>query len=291
MIKSMTGYGKAQLKQDTYEATAEIKTLNSKYLDVNLRLPRVFSDREIEVRGLLADKIKRGKVALTVDFVGNTGAQVETNINKDIFKAYYFAYQSLKEELHDPSADIFRLAALAPDVMQGSVQETLEEHIWAEVRAAIILALEHCDAFRQQEGEALQKDLVASVESIARWLEKVREQVPERNAKMRERLIHQFAELDTDKLDKNRFEQELIYYIEKLDVNEEMVRLTNHLHYFTEVLEDAVSNGKKLGFLSQEIGREINTIGSKANDATIQRYVVGMKEELEKIKEQTLNIL
>lgn len=291
MIKSMTGYGKAQLEHDAYEATAEIKTLNSKYLDVGLRLPRVFSDREIEVRSLLAEKIKRGKVSLAIEFTGSAGAQIEANINQEVFKAYYRVYKALKDELKDTSNDIFRLAALAPDVMQGSTQEAVDENIWAEVREVIIAALDRCDAFRQQEGAALEADLVACISNITLWLDKIKEQVPERNAKMRDRLRNQFAELEAEIMDKNRFEQELIYYIEKLDVNEEIVRLTNHLQYFVEILKDAESNGKKLGFVSQEIGREINTIGSKANDATIQRYVVGMKEELEKIKEQTLNIL
>lgn len=291
MIKSMTGYGKAQLEHNAYEATAEIKTLNSKYLDVGLRLPRVFSDREIEIRSLLAEKIKRGKVSLAIEFTGSAGLHVEANINKDVFKAYYGVYKALKDELNDPSNDIFRLAALAPDVMQSSAPETVDENIWAEVRQVVIEALDRCDAFRQQEGSALETDLIASINNIGLWLEKIKEQVPERNAKMRDKLNSQFTELETEIVDKNRFEQELIYYIEKLDVNEEIVRLTNHLQYFMEILKDAESNGKKLGFVSQEIGREINTIGSKANDATIQRYVVGMKEELEKIKEQTLNIL
>ncbi len=291
MIKSMTGYGKAQLEHEAYEAAVEIKTLNSKYLDVGLRLPRVFSDREIEVRSLLTDKIKRGKVALAIEFTGNAGAQVDTNINKEVFKAYYYAYKALKDELNDNSNDIFRLAALAPDVMQGSARESIDENIWAEVRKVIVEALSRCDAFRQQEGAVLEADMLASIKNIERWLEKIKEQVPERNSKMRDRLRNQFAELETEIVDKNRFEQELIYYIEKLDINEEIVRLTNHLYYFTEVLKEPESNGKKLGFVSQEIGREINTIGSKANDATIQQYVVGMKEELEKIKEQALNIL
>lgn len=291
MIKSMTGYGKSQLDKGSYEAAAEVKTLNSKFLDANLKLPRMFSDREIEIRGLLAEKIKRGKVSLTIEFSGNTHIQIEPAINKEIFKAYYRIYKTLKDELQDTSSDIFRLAAQAPDVVQNNTQEAIEETVWQEVRQMIIEALDHCDVFRRQEGTALEKDLAGCIGTIQLWLEKVKEQVPERDVKMREKLKSQFEELETELIDKNRFEQELIYYIEKLDVNEEIVRLTNHLHYFMEVLKEPESNGKKLGFVSQEIGREINTIGSKANDAIIQRYVVGMKEELEKIKEQILNIL
>lgn len=291
MIKSMTGYGKAQLESNLYEAAAEVKALNSKFLDTSLKLPRIFSDREIEVRGLLAEKAKRGKVSLTVEFTGNANIQMEPAINKEIFKAYYRVYQSLKEDLQDTSTDIFRLAAQAPDVIQSNVQETLDESVWQEIKQMIIEALDRCDVFRQQEGAALAQDLANCINSIHVWLEKVKEQVPERDVKMREKLASQFEELKVEVIDKNRFEQELIYYIEKLDINEEMVRLANHLQYFMEVLKEPESNGKKLGFISQEIGREINTIGSKANDATIQRYVVGMKEELEKIKEQVLNIL
>lgn len=291
MIKSMTGYGKAQLENNLYEAAAEVKALNSKFLDTSVKLPRVFGDREIEVRGLLAEKVKRGKVSLTIEFLGNANIQMEPAINKDIFKAYYQAYKTLKDELQDTSSDIFRLAAQAPDVIQNNVQETLDESVWQEVKQMIIVALDRCDVFRQQEGAALEKDLTNCIDSIQVWLDKVKEQIPERDERMRERLKSQFEELESEVIDKNRFEQELIYYIEKLDINEEIVRLTNHLQYFMEVLREPESNGKKLGFISQEIGREINTIGSKANHATIQHYVVGMKEELEKIKEQISNIL
>lgn len=287
----MTGYGKAQQENDTYEAAAEIKTLNSKFLDVNIKLPRIFADKEIEIRNLLAEKIKRGKVTLTVDFLGSSSLHTEPAINKAVFKAYYQVYKDLKEELRDTSSDIFRLAAQAPDVVQPNNQETVGEAIWKEIRQMIVAALDKCNQFRIQEGTALEKDLNQCVTSIRNWLEKVKEQVPQRDVKMREKLKNQFVELASEAIDANRFEQELIYYIEKLDINEEIVRLNNHLDYFMKVLQEPESNGKKLGFIAQELGREINTIGSKANDATIQHFVVSMKEELEKIKEQILNVL
>ncbi len=287
----MTGYGKAQRESNGYETVAEIKTLNSKFLDANVKLPRIFNDKEIEVRGLLAEKVKRGKVSITIDFAGSPVIQETTLLNKEAFKAYYKVYQELKLELQDTSGDIFRLAAQAPDVIQPNVQETIDETIWQEVKQVIEEALDRCEQFRIQEGVALENDLSQCIASIRAWLEKIKDQVPERDTKMKAKLKSQFEELEAEKIDKNRFEQELIYYIEKLDINEEIVRLTNHLDYFMEVLQEPESNGKKLGFISQEIGREINTIGSKANDAIIQRYVVGMKEELEKIKEQILNIL
>ncbi len=292
----MTGYGKAQRDSDQYEATAEIKTLNSKFLDVGLRLPRVFLHKEIEVRNLLTEKIQRGKVSLSVDFSANSELQSRTVINKAAFKAYYHAYQELKTELNDPTEDIFRLAALSPDVVQPNQAEALDETVWQEIRPMIVEALDRCNDFRLQEGAALQKDMEENIADIRQWLEKVKEQIPERDAHLRQRLQSQLAEWEAEAIDKNRFEQELIYYIEKLDVNEELVRLGNHLDYFREVLSEdesngMPSNGKKLNFIAQEIGREINTIGSKANHSLIQRYVVGMKESLEKIKEQTMNVL
>ncbi len=287
----MTGYGKAQRDSDRYEASAEIKTLNSKFLDVSLRLPRAFLHKEIEVRNLLTEKLQRGKVSLNVEFSGSPELQTRPAINKAAFKAYYQAYQELKTELNDPTEDIFRLAALSPDVVQPNQAEALDETLWQEIRPMIVQALDRCNDFRLQEGAALQKDMEESVADIRQWLEKVKEQLPERDAHMRQRLQSQLAEWEAEAIDRNRFEQELIYYIEKLDVNEELVRLGNHLDYYAEVLVEAESNGKKLNFIAQEIGREINTIGSKANHALIQRYVVGMKEALEKIKEQTMNVL
>lgn len=287
----MTGYGKVQQDTSTYEAAAEIKTLNSKFLDANIKLPRAFADKEIEIRSLLAEKIKRGKISLTVDFTANTNQSTGAVLNKEVFKTYYRAYQDLKNELNDTTSDIFRLAAQVPDAMQSSKQEAIDESVWKEIKQVITKALDSCNQFRIQEGAALEKDLKHCISSIRSWMEKITEQIPQRDSRMKEKLKSQFEEMESELVDKNRFEQELIYYIEKLDINEEIVRLGNHLDYFTEVLQTAESNGKKLGFISQEIGREINTIGSKANDAGIQHQVVSMKEELEKIKEQILNIL
>ncbi len=287
----MTGYGRAQQENTQFDVTAEIKTLNSKYLDPGIRLPRIFGDREIEVRQLLAEKIQRGKVSLSVDFRGKGELGGEPAVNQDLFKAYYHIYQKLAGEVKAPDHDLFCLAAQSPDVLLPVVQENADSETWSKVRAVIEQALQICDQFRIQEGEALKKDFVHTSENIKSSLDKIKERVPERDQRLREKLKSQVKESFGKEIDENRFEQELIYYLEKLDINEEIVRLTNHLEYFSEVLDQTDVHGKKLGFISQEIGREINTIGSKANDALIQRHVVSMKEDLEKIKEQVLNVL
>lgn len=287
----MTGYGRAQQESPQFDVTVEIKTLNSKYLDSGIKLPRLFGDREIEVRQLLSEKIQRGKVSLSVDFRGKGGLGGEPAVNEDLLKAYYHIYHKLAGEVEAPEHDLFRLAVQSPDVLLPIVQENADTEIWSKVREVIEQALDTCDQFRIQEGEALKKDFINASESIKSALEKIKEQIPVRDQRLRDKLKSQVEENFSKDIDENRFEQELIYYLEKLDVNEEIVRLTNHLEYFSEVLGQQNVHGKKLGFISQEIGREINTIGSKANDAQIQRHVVGMKEDLEKIKEQVLNVL
>ena len=291
MIKSMTGYGRAQQETPQFDVTVEIKTLNSKYLDSGIKLPRLFGDREIEVRQLLSEKIQRGKVSLSVDFRGKGELGGEPAVNEDLLKAYYHIYQKLAGEVKAAEHDLFRLAVQSPDVLLPIVQENADSETWGKVREVIEQALDTCDKFRIQEGEALKKDFINASENIKAALEKIKEQIPVRDQRLREKLKSQVEENFSKDIDENRFEQELIYYLEKLDINEEIVRLTNHLEYFSEVLGQQNVHGKKLGFISQEIGREINTIGSKANDAQIQRHVVGMKEDLEKIKEQVLNVL
>lgn len=292
MIKSMTGYGKANRETPLFDITVEVKTLNSKFLDVGLKLPRIFGDREIEVRQLISEKLQRGKVSLMVDFKGKDQMGGEPSVNQELLKAYYYLYKETAKELQASEQDLFRLAVQSPDVLQPIVQENADHEVWEAVREVLEEALAQCDQFRTQEGEALMKDFAICSANIRVALEEVKKQAPVRDQRLRQKLQTQIEEsFAKDIVDQNRFEQELIYYIEKLDVNEEIVRLTNHLNYFEEVLASSEAHGKKLGFISQEIGREINTIGSKANDATIQRSVIGMKEELEKIKEQVLNVL
>ncbi|MDF9801065.1 uncharacterized protein (TIGR00255 family) [Catalinimonas alkaloidigena] len=292
MIKSMTGYGKAYQESSLFDITVEVKTLNSKYLDVNLKLPRLFGDREIEVRQLVSEKLQRGKVSLLIDFRGKGQMGGDPAVNQELLKAYYYLYKETANELQASEQDLFRLAVQSPDVLLPIVQENTNEEIWKAVKSVLEEALTQCDQFREQEGDALMKDFALCSANIKAALEEVKKQAPIRDHRLRQKLQTQLEEsFAKDIIDQNRFEQELIYYIEKLDVNEEIVRLTNHLSYFEKVLSSVDVHGKKLGFISQEMGREINTIGSKANDSTIQHSVVGMKEELEKIKEQVLNVL
>ncbi|MGB3779118.1 MAG: YicC/YloC family endoribonuclease [Tunicatimonas sp.] len=292
MIKSMTGYGKATTDHESFSVQVEVKTLNSKFLDAIVKLPRPLSRHEIAVRNLASDVLQRGKVLLTVDYAAKGELAEAPTINAALLKAYYQAYRSVADELQENPVDLFRTAAQSPDVVQPSAQPEIDEQAWAAIQTTIRDALNRCDEFRQQEGAALQKDMEECIHRIKSALAEIQLLIPERDQHVRQRLQEHLNEQTvTELIDQNRLEQEMIYYLEKLDVNEEVIRLTNHLDYFLDVLHQPASQGKKLGFIGQEIGREINTIGSKANDASMQRHVVNMKEDLEKIKEQTLNIL
>lgn len=292
MVKSMTGYGKATADTERFSVQVEVKTLNSKFLDAIIKLPRPLSQHEITVRNLTSDVLQRGKVLLTVDYTLKDGLEEAPTVNEALLKAYYQAYRSVADELNETPPDLFRIAAQSPDVVQPGAPPEVDEHGWGTIQGTIRSALNHCDAFRQQEGAALQKDMEACVQRIQSALAEIQEIIPQRDQYVRRRLEEHLNEQTiTELIDQNRLEQEMIYYLEKLDVNEEIIRLTNHLDYFLDVLHQPTSQGKKLGFIGQEIGREINTIGSKANDAALQRHVVNMKEDLEKIKEQTLNVL
>ena len=288
----MTGYGKSTTENESFSLQVELKTLNSKYLDATVKLPRILSSKEIEVRNLLSETLRRGKVLLVVDFVSKDNSTGSPSVNKALLKTYYQTYREVAEELNDVPNDLFQIAAQSPEVVQIRAQDEPDEGLWQEANRAVREAIERCNGFRQQEGEALQKDMEHCIASIKSALDEVRKHIPARDARVRERLHDQLNQQTVKELiDENRFEQEMIYYLEKLDVNEEIIRLSNHLDYFLDIIRQPTSQGKKLGFISQEIGREINTIGSKANDATIQRHVVTMKEALEKIKEQALNVL
>jgi len=294
MIKSMTGYGKAVLDITGRKLTIEIKTLNSKQLDLNLKIPGYFREKEWEVRAILTQRFERGKIDF---YIGTevTGEMLSYSINHSLAKQYHDELKNLCHELHEENpADMLSLVIKMPDVMQTSRDE-LSEHDWISISAAIDDAIAQADLFRIHEGKVLEEDMKNRVLSIRQLLNAVEPYEKRRITDLRERLLRDFSKYTGDfngsAPDQNRFEQELIYYLEKLDITEEKVRLEKHCRYFLETLHEAGSQGKKLGFVTQEMGREINTIGSKANDAEIQKIVVQMKDELEKIKEQLGNIL
>ncbi len=292
MIKSMTGYGIASHESENLKIHVEVKTLNSKFLDLNLRFPKALADKELEIRKIVSDKLERGKVSLSFDYVDATARPSKLAIDTPLFLAYYNQLKALAQEVNADTSDIFKLALQSPEVMLSESQEQDESGNWELLKKKLQEALAACDNFRKTEGATLQTQLEASIVEIGNMLSKIIEQDPLRIQSIRNRIRQNIEELSLKgTADENRIEQEIVYYIEKLDINEEKVRLKSHLDYFIEVMSMPASQGKKLGFISQEIGREINTIGSKANDALIQKYVVGMKEELEKIKEQLLNIV
>jgi len=291
MIKSMTGFGRTESFSEELNVVVEVKSLNSKYFDTIIKMPKVFSEKEIEIRNLLEKYLVRGKIALNIDYQNkSTGSQPQV-INRSLLNKYYKELNSMAVELSDEKADIFRIALYLPDVISPEITNE-EEKNWNTLKSKIIEAVEFCDAFRTQEGENLRQELKKYIQEIEKSIVKVDTLDPERIDQIRNRIRINLKELIPDnEYDENRFEQELIYYIEKLDISEEKVRLKGHLDYFSQELNTEKSNGKKLNFISQEIGREINTIGSKANYAPITRHVVLMKDSLEKIKEQLLNIL
>ncbi len=294
MIKSMTGYGKSALDITGRKLTIEIKTLNSKQLDLNLKIPGYFREKEWEVRTMLTQKLERGKVDFYIS-TEVTGEMLSYSINQALAKKYHEELKSLSDALGEQyPADLLSLVVKMPDVMQTSRDE-MNEHDWESIVPAIREAIAQVDEFRQDEGRILEDDMLRRVHSILQLLELIEPYEKNRMAELRERLLRDFAKYKGDvngaAPDQNRFEQELIYYLEKLDITEEKVRLLKHCEYFLETLHEAGAQGKKLGFVTQEMGREINTIGSKASDAEIQKIVVSMKDELEKIKEQLGNIL
>lgn len=289
----MTGYGIASHESENLKIHVEVKTLNSKFLDLNLRFPKALADKELEIRKIVSDKLERGKVSLSFDYVDATARPSKLAIDTPLFLAYYNQLKRLAQEVNADTSDLFKLALQSPEVMLSeSNNEEDGNGNWELLKEKLHEALAACDNFRVTEGATLQTQLEASILEIGNMLGKIIEQDPLRIQNIRNRIKQNIEELSLKgTADENRLEQEIIYYIEKLDISEEKVRLKSHLDYFLEVMNMPTSQGKKLGFISQEIGREINTIGSKANDALIQKYVVGMKEELEKIKEQLLNIV
>ncbi|MEX1383591.1 YicC/YloC family endoribonuclease [Lutibacter sp.] len=285
MIQSMTGYGKTVLQLPTKKITIELKSLNSKNIDLNVRIPAYYREKELYIRKKLASALVRGKVDFSV-FIENNGVELSSKINENVVKEYM---NQLRTIVDSNEVELLKMAVKLPDSLKTE-REELDEKEWAQINAALENTIDEITTYRIDEGKVLLEDFVLRISIIEDLLEKVIEVDPQRIEQVKEKLRKAIAELETN-IDQNRFEQELIYYIEKLDITEEKVRLKNHLDYFKKALKSDDSNGKKLGFITQEIGREINTIGSKSNFAPMQKLVVQMKDELEKIKEQNLNVL
>ena len=281
----MTGYGKSVLQLPTKKVTIELKSLNSKSLDLNARMPSIYREKELSIRKLLADRLERGKIDFSI-YVEATAEDTSTQINTPVVKQYI---EQLKQVVDGDAIELLKMAVRFPDAL-NTVREEIDENEWQLIEKQIQLAVQDLNNHRLDEGKVLEQDFNKRIEIIENLLNQVIKMDPDRIAGVRERLLKGVEELK-EKYDENRFEQELVYYIEKFDITEEKVRLKNHLDYFIECTNSEDSNGKKLGFISQEIGREINTIGSKSNYAPMQQLVVQMKDELEKIKEQLLNVL
>ena len=285
MIQSMTGYGKEVVQLPSKTITIEIKSLNSKGLDLNTRVPSAYREKELEIRDLLAKSLQRGKVDFSL-YIEVTGEEVTTQLNEGVVKQYI---KQLASVVNGDPVELLKMAVRMPDALKTE-REEIDEKEYKAILKGIDKALDAINKYRTDEGLVLENDFLERTKTISKLLEEVIAIDPERVDAVKERLRKAVADLK-EKVDENRFEQELIYYLEKYDITEEKVRLKNHLEYFEESLKSHDSNGKKLGFITQEIGREINTIGSKANYAPMQQIVVQMKDELEQIKEQALNVL
>ena len=286
----MTGYGNAKGLVGNQNVTVEIRSLNSKFLELNLRMPMQFRDRELELRSDLSKQLERGKADLSISFESNELAK-RSSVNKEIFNAYYEELSALGKEYNLNDVNLLDCILKLPAVMNAERQESDEEQ-WKELKVVINAALDRFNAFRDNEGAALSKDITMRVDTISNCIPQLEEFETKRVEGVRAKISKAINELiEQTSIDRNRFEQELIYYIEKLDISEEKVRLRSHCEYFVQTIANPEANGKKLGFITQEIGREINTIGAKANDAPMQRIVVEMKDEMEKLKEQLANVL
>ena len=286
MIQSMTGFGKASLQLPTKKITVEVKSLNSKGLDLNVRMPSLYREMELGLRTQISTKLERGKIDFAI-YIESTAEQTSTKVNVPVVKNYI---AQLREVY--PAADeteLMKMAIRMPDTLKTE-REEIDENDWEQIQVIIEEALQNILNFRKDEGESLEKEFNLRIGNIRQYMNDALALDPERVQAIKDRLQTAISELKVN-VDENRFEQELIYYLEKLDITEEKVRLTNHLDYFLETIEGTEANGRKLGFITQEMGREINTMGSKSNHAQMQKLVVMMKDELEKIKEQVLNVL
>ena len=286
MIQSMTGFGKASLQLPTKKITVEVKSLNSKGLDLSVRMPSSYREMELGLRNQIALKLERGKVDFSI-YIESTAEQTSTKVNVPIVKAYIDQLRAVYANADE--TELMKMAIRMPDTMKTE-REEIDENDWAEIQKVIAEALDYIGNFRTDEGASLEKEFQLRIGNIRQYMNDALALDPERVQAIKDRLQTAISELKVN-VDENRFEQELIYYLEKLDITEEKVRLTNHLDYFLETINGTEANGRKLGFITQEMGREINTMGSKSNHAQMQKLVVMMKDELEKIKEQVLNVL
>ena len=286
MIQSMTGFGKATLQLPTKKITVEVKSLNSKGLDLSVRMPSVYREMELGLRNEISLALERGKIDFSI-YIESTAEQTSTKVNVPIVKAYM---AQLREVYGDADeTELMKMAVRMPDTMKIE-REEIDENDWLEIQKVIKEAISNILNFRQAEGVSLENEFQLRIGNIRSYMNEALALDPERVQAIKDRLQTAISELKVN-VDENRFEQELIYYLEKLDITEEKVRLTNHLDYFLETINGKEANGRKLGFITQEMGREINTMGSKSNHAQMQKLVVMMKDELEKIKEQVLNVL
>lgn len=291
MLKSMTGYGKTIFELPGKKITIEIKALNSKQLDINARVPSVYKEKEMEMRALMSQKLERGKVDFNI-YLEETGEETHYSFNKKLITNYYNELKAISKGLDDKmETDLFYLTMRLPDVMKTEYKE-LEEQEWKGIKKALLEVANQTDEYRKKEGAVMEEDINQRTANIKHLLTQVEPFEKERIEKTKQKIWSELENLkEKEDIDKNRFEQELIYYLEKFDINEEKVRLVNHCNYFAETVKTHAASGKKLAFISQEMGREINTIGSKAYHAEIQKLVIQMKDELEKIKEQLMNVL
>lgn len=286
MIQSMTGFGKASLQLPTKKITVEVKSLNSKGLDLNVRMPSIYREMELGLRNVISQKLERGKVDFSI-YIEITGEETSSKINVPIVKGYI---NQMKAVI--PNADeteLMKMAVRMPDALKTERDE-IDENEWNEILKVVDDAMKNIASFRVDEGKSLENEFIMRIENIRNFMNQAVSMDTERIETVKNRLRTALVELEAN-VDENRFEQELIFYLEKYDITEERVRLENHLNYFIETIAGTEANGRKLGFITQEIGREINTMGSKSNHSEMQKLVVMMKDELEKIKEQVLNVL
>ena len=291
MILSMTGYGKAVATYGTKKIYAEVKSLNSKAIDLSTRITPLYREKEMEIRTLITQQLERGKIDFSL-WIEEESASIATPINKALVESYYKQIKGISEATGIPEpTDWYATLLRMPDVLSRTEVKELTDEEWSVARGVVVEAVEKLMDFRHQEGAALETKFCEKLDNIAALLASIEPYEQERTEKIRERILDSLQKSFGVEYDKNRFEQELIFYIEKLDINEEKQRLTNHLSYFRQTMREGHGQGKKLGFIAQEMGREINTTGSKSNHAEMQIIVVRMKDELEKIKEQVLNVM
>ena len=289
MIQSMTGYGKAEINLVNRSFTIEVKSLNSKQIETHIKISSIYKDKEITLRNLISEKLQRGKIELSI-WTENLELSRNYTLNNELISDYFAQIKKTTEGLNINYKNVLPSLLKMPDVIQKG-EEKINENEWNEIQKGIEIAIADLLKFRLDEGKKLELDIQSRIHKLKELLSKIDPFAKARIEKVKKSLHQKIAEIDIKNIDENRFEQEIIYYLEKQDITEEQVRLDSHLNYFKETMSSDSPNGKKLGFIGQEIGREINTIGSKSSDVDMQKIVVQMKDELEKIKEQLLNIL